>query len=108
MPALSVKEFYRFALWMIAGLVCLAAGQFAGRYLAHNPNASVWIRVGAVFIGTACYLPWIGLVVWLIRKSDEFERQVHLFGIAYGFLLAFFALIAIDMLKDSRFIEWST
>jgi hypothetical protein len=107
MPGFSIKEFQRFAVWTVVGLVSLAVGQFAARALLDHSVRSVGARAIAVVVGTVCYLPWITVVGWAIRKADEYERQIHLLGIAYGFLIVFFAQVAIDMLRDADFIGWS-
>jgi hypothetical protein len=107
MPAFSIKEFQRFALWTVVGLVSLAAGQRAARYLLDHHAQSVGARATAVVVATLCYVPWLCLIGWAIRKADEYERQIHLLGIAYGFLIVFFAQVAIDMLRDADFISWS-
>jgi hypothetical protein len=108
MPALSVKDFGRFVALFVGALVGMMVAPFATGYLFSHANDAPWIRFVAVVAGTACYAPWIVLVGWLIRKSDEFDRQKHLIGIAYSFALTFVLFVAIGLLKEAGFIDWGT
>jgi hypothetical protein len=61
-------------------------------------------RAAAVILGVGAMLPWMWVVFWIIRRSDEFVRRLHLlaFGFAFGGVLVL--LVALNWLVRAEFI----
>ena len=84
-------------------MLLLAVGTIvATRLIEQGSEAG---RVAGVAIGVLCWIPWILVVVRMIRAGDEFALRVHLVGLAIAFFGLMTVLAALDWLTRAEFIE---
>jgi hypothetical protein len=94
----NVKTFYAF----IGSMVLLAAGPIVGEILVHKGTQSE--RIAGVAIAMLAWVPWIWIVVGMIRHGDEFARRIHLVALSFAFLGMMLTLAGIDWLARAEFI----
>jgi hypothetical protein len=95
----DVRTFYA---W-IGSVALLAAAPMLGNTLIDR--GTLLSRAAGVAVAIACALPWIWVVVTLIRRSDEFERRIHLVALAVAFFASNLAVITAHWLSAAGFIE---
>ena len=95
----NVRTFYAF----IGSVVLLGVGPIVAMKLIEGGGTTA--RVWAVVIAMLSWIPWIIVVVGMIRRGDEFALRVHLVGLAIAFFGLMTVLAAIDWLARAAFIE---
>jgi len=95
----NVRTFYA---W-IGSMALLGIGPIAGEMLVRN--GSLVERVAGVAVAMLSWVPWILIVIGMIRRGDEFSLRVHLVALAVAFLGIMAVLATIDWLTRAAFIE---
>jgi hypothetical protein len=95
----NVRTFYA---W-IASMVLLGIGPIVGEKLIDGGSHTE--RVLGVTLAMLAWVPWIWIVIGMIRHGDEFSLRVHLVGLSFAFLCLMVVLAALDWLTRAAFIE---
>jgi hypothetical protein len=95
----AVRTFYAF----IGSMALLAAGPIIGQRLIEGGAQGE--RIAGVAIAMVAWVPWIVVVVGMIRRGDEFALRVHLVGLAIAFFGLMTVLAALDWLARAEFIR---
>jgi hypothetical protein len=105
---LRLKDLVTLILWMLGALAAVIAGPMVIDWLLRSPAPSLWARLAAVAIAVLAFLPWLALVLWSVRRTDEFQRRIFTLGtaLAFGGMLLYFA--AFDAMVAAGFIRWDT
>lgn len=82
----------------LAALSPLIAERFAFSYSAP-------MRALGVAIAVLSWVPVVVIVGWMIKRSDEFERRMHLLALGLAFAAAVVMLELVEWLSVARFIE---
>jgi hypothetical protein len=83
-------------------MALLAIGPIVGEMLVHD--GSLAGRIAGAAIAVLCWIPWIAVVIHMIRTGDEFAFRVHLVALAFAFLGIMMTLAALDWLTRAEFI----
>jgi hypothetical protein len=95
----NVRTFYA---W-IGSMVLLGIGPIVGEKLINGGSQTE--RILGVVIAMLAWVPWIYIVIGMIRHGDEFVLRVHLVALSFAFLGIMIALAALDWLTRADFIE---
>jgi hypothetical protein len=95
----NVRVFYA---WL-GSMALLVVGPIVAEQLIMGGTTAG--RIGAVAIGLGCWVPWVIVVIGMIRNGDEFSFRVHLVALAFAFMGTMMVLAAIDWLTRAHFIE---
>jgi hypothetical protein len=95
----NIRAFYA---W-IGSTLLLGAGSVVGELLIDggSPNERV---AGAAF-AMLSWIPWILVVIRMLRHGDEFALRVQLVALSCAFLGIMIVLAALDWLTRAAFIE---
>jgi hypothetical protein len=95
----NVRTFYA---WIGSMVILVVAPLVALRL---SDQETTLARVTAVVLGVGGMLPWMWVVVSIIRRGDEFVRRLHLvaFGLAFGG--AIFLIVTLEWLIRAHFID---
>ena len=88
----NVKTFYA---W-IGSMVLLAIGPVVGEMLIDGGTQTE--RILGVVLAMLAWVPWIWVVIGMIRHGDEFSLRVHLVGLSFAFLGMMLVLAALSFL----------
>jgi len=66
-------------------------------------ESPMW-RAAGVAVGVAGMLPWMWVLVTVIRRGDEFVRRMHLVAIAITAGVSLVLLVTLDWLQRAWFI----
>ncbi|HKS07442.1 MAG TPA: hypothetical protein VJR92_14140 [Gemmatimonadaceae bacterium] len=94
----NVRTFYAF----LGSVALLGVGPIIAIRLIEG--GTQWGRIAAVTIAMISWIPWIVVVIGMIRRGDEFALRVHLVGLAIAFFGLMTVLAALDWLARARFI----
>jgi len=96
----AVRGFYAWiASMVLVGLAPIVAVRFAERQ-------STWERAVAVLLGAGGMVPWMWIVYTMIRRSDEFTRQIHLVAFGFAFGGALLLLSALHWMVRAGFMAY--
>jgi len=95
----NVRVFYA---W-IGSTLLLGVGPFVAFQLIERETTAS--KVAGVVVGVGSMLPWIAVVVTIVRRGDEFVRRMHLIAIAIAAAASLLMLVTVDWLQRARFIE---
>lgn len=95
----NVRVFYA---W-VGSTILLGAGPLVALRLIER-ETTAW-RVAGVVVGIGAMLPWMAVVVGIIRRGDEFVRRMHLVAIALTAAASLLLLVTVDWLQRASFIE---
>jgi hypothetical protein len=95
----AVRVFY---FW-IASTVLLGAAPLLALHLVNNETTLS--RVAAVVVGTGGMLPWMWILVTIVRKGDEFFQRLHLIAVAAAFGGTLVLVVALGWLVRADFID---
>jgi hypothetical protein len=94
----NVRTFYA---W-IGSMVLLAIGPIVGEILIDGGSHAE--RIIGVLLAMLAWVPWIWIVIGMIRHGDEFALRVHLVALSFAFLGVMMVLAALDWLSRAEFI----
>jgi hypothetical protein len=94
----SVRTFYSF----LGSVVLLGVGPIVGQNLIDEGTQGE--RIAGVAIAMVAWIPWIVVVIGMIRRGDEFALRIHLVGLAIAFFGLLTVLAALDWLARAEFI----
>lgn len=94
----AVRAFYAF----VASMALLAVGPIVGQNLIDDGTRAE--RIAGVVVALVTWVPWIIVVIRMIRAGDEFALRVHLVGLAIAFFGLMTVLAALDWLARAEFI----
>jgi hypothetical protein len=95
----NVRIFYA---WL-GSTVLLGVGPLLALRLIER-ETTMW-RVLGVVVGVGAMLPWMWVLVTIIRRGDEFVRRMHLVAIAIAAAASLIGLVTLDWLQRAWFIE---
>jgi hypothetical protein len=95
----NVRGFY---IWIGATLLLGIGPAVAHRLIERETTAA---RIAAVVIGVGSMLPWLWVIVSVIRHGDEFARRMHLVAIAIAGGASLVLMVAMDWLQQAWFIK---
>jgi hypothetical protein len=95
----NIRTFYA---W-IGSMVLLAIGPIVGEMLIDGGSRTE--RIIGVALAMLAWVPWIWIVIGMIRHGDEFALRVHLVALSFAFLGIMLVLAALDWLTRAGFIE---
>jgi len=94
----AVRGFYA---WL-GSLVVLGVSPVLARHLVRS--GTTFGRVAAVVIGVGGTLPWMWVVLSIIRRGDEFVRRLHLIAFGLAFSGSLVLLVTLGWLVRADFI----
>ena len=95
----SVRQIWTFILGYGGSLLALGiAPAVAMRMLHDHPHASTAHAISGVLVGTLGVVPVVLLLLWMYRRSDEYERHGMLLVTGIAFALALVVMTALDYL----------
>jgi hypothetical protein len=94
----NVRTFYAF----LGAVALLGIGPVIAMNLIEGGGQRA--RIAGVAIAMAAWIPWIVVVIGMIRRGDEFALRVHLVGLAIAFFGLMTVLAALDWLARAEFI----
>jgi hypothetical protein len=107
----TVRQIWTFIFGYAIAILALIFGPArALRILEAHEYASPAYASGVVLLGTVSLLPLIALLVWMYRRSDEYERHGMLLTTTIGFALSLLAMAALDLLRHTDLLPawtWS-
>ena len=80
----------------------LGVGPFLAVRLIESGTTTA--RVAGVLIGAASVVPWIGVAGFMISRSDEFVRRLHLISIAWAFAGSIVLIVTLQWMVEAAFI----
>ena len=95
----NIRIFYG---WL-GSTVLLGASQVAALLLIQQETT--FARAAAVAIGVLGMLPWMAVLIVIIRHGDEYERRMHLIAIAIAAGASVMLLVTLGWLSRAWFIE---
>jgi hypothetical protein len=87
----------------LGSMVLLAIGPVVGEALIDGGSHNE--RIIGVTLAMLAWVPWIWIVIGMIRNGDEFSLRVHLVGLSFAFLGIMLVLAALDWLTRAEFIN---
>jgi hypothetical protein len=94
----NVRTFYA---WLGSVVLLGASPLIALRFIERE--TTLW-RAAGVAVGVAGMLPWMWVLITLIRRGDEFQQRMHLVAIAITAGVCLMLLVALDWLQRAWFI----
>jgi len=95
----NVRAFYA---WVGSTLLLGIGPIVAHRLLERETTAG---RLLAVIVGAGSMVPWMWVLISVIRRGDEFVRRLHLVSIAIAGAASLFLLVVLDWIQQARFIR---
>jgi hypothetical protein len=95
----AVRGFY---LW-IGSIVLVGLAPILAMDLIEQETTAA--RVGGVLLGVGGMLPWMWIVYSIIRRGDEFARQMHLVALGFAFAGTIVLMAALEWLVEAEFID---
>ena len=107
----TVRQFWTFVLGYGGSLAALIAGPATAlRMLSQPEHPSPRLAVAALALGTLSLVPIIVLLIWMYRRSDEYERHGLLLSGSVGLAVTFLAMALLDLLSHTELLQgwvWS-
>ena len=94
----NVRTFYA----LIGSIVLLGAAPLMAMRLIDR--GTTWARVTAVVVGVGGMLPWMWVVLSIVRRGDEFFRRLHLIALGLAFGGVIVLIVTLDWLVRADFI----
>ena len=95
----NVRSFYA---WIGSMILLGIAPALAARLIDRQTFGA---RIAGVVIGVGGTLPWMWIVLVMIRRSDEYTRRIHLLALGGAFGAALVLILALEMLRRAGFID---
>lgn len=103
---LTLSDLVRLIVWMVIAVACLAGGPLVATWLLHRGAPALWVRWLAVVVSVASVAPWLALIVWGVRRADEYYRQVLLVGTAWAFVGILLLDTAFEFMREAGLVAW--
>jgi hypothetical protein len=94
----NVRTFYA---WLGSVVLLGVSPLIALRLIERETTA---YRAAGVAVGVAGMLPWMWVLVAIIRRGDEFQQRMHLVAIAIAAGVCLMLLVTLDWLQRAWFM----
>ena len=101
---ITFPDLLKLLAWWVGAVAALAAGPFVALWLLSGPAPALWLRWLAVAVSLLSFIPWVTLLLWGVRRADEYQRQIFLVGTAFAFLGDVLLSTAIEFMKKGQLI----